>query len=253
MWNAFSWKWTGNTICDKRKSTEHYARNPSPYIRTHNEQRIYFNYMNCKYHLLTVKILCRKVEKRRSVPENRITLPAIILQTVWCKSEQKVIDDPSGTQEIYPTPLLSPERNAFFSREIIPVLSTHFFLSLVFCGVKFTPLKPAFLFSLRFSRHLFVTWFVPPAATAATVPTSCTLLYPSPRSSLIGDERAPVLTMLGCMTTTCVNCERPRHAELFRLTSSTVFSSLLSSDEKKDKQDKGEGSWFIKTARTNKL
>lgn len=187
-----------------------------PRIRTYNEEH---PFQLCELQC-TICWQWKSSQKSRKalrrVAENRITLPAIILQTVWCKSEQKVIDDPSGTQEIYPTPLLSPERNAFFSREIIPVLSTHFFLSLVFCGVKFTPLKPAFLFSLRFSRHLFVTWFVPPAA----VPTSC---YP-PFRSLMGDL-APVLTMLGCMTTTCVNCERPRHAELFRLTP-TVFSSL---------------------------
>lgn len=71
---------------------------------------------------------------------------------------QEVIDDPSGTRErFFPVPLVSPKRVAFFSREIIPVLSTHFLLSLVFCGAKFAPPKPAFLFPLHFHRHLFVT------------------------------------------------------------------------------------------------
>lgn len=63
---------------------------------------------------------------------------------------------------------LSRERNAFFSAGIIPVLSTHFFPGLVFRGVKFTQLKPAFLFSLRIKRHLFVTWFVAFAAVASS-------------------------------------------------------------------------------------
>lgn len=87
--------------------------------------------------------------------------------TSSCKSRQKVIDDPSGTQEIF-SPPLSPKRAAFFSREIIPVLSTHFLPSLVFCGAKFAPPKPAFLFSLHFHQHLFVTWFVRPTVPDVT-------------------------------------------------------------------------------------
>lgn len=75
---------------------------------------------------------------------------------------------PLKHKRFFPVPLLSFKRNAFFSREIIPVLSTHFLQSLVFCGAKFAPLKPAFLFSLHFYQHLFVTWFVRPSVPNVT-------------------------------------------------------------------------------------
>lgn len=62
----------------------------------------------------------------------------------------------------------------FSPSEIIPVLSTHFLhWVLVFCGggkvrTQHWNEKPAFLFSLHFYQHLFVTWFVRPTVPDVT-------------------------------------------------------------------------------------
>lgn len=153
----------------------------------------------------------------------------------WSLWNTREISTPphSRSSSIFPTPLhswsllLPPpwtppllKRDAFFSCEIIPVLSTHFFFSFVHrhtrsvllslsatrrLSVAASPgfsilhcygvpsvLKSAFLFFLHFYGHLFLTWFVPLHSDFQTRTLAPSLSHPL---SLLLYHRVPPVTL----------------------------------------------------------
>lgn len=180
---------------------------------------IHLNYMNCRFSSVDSKNPRRKVEKRRS---RRVSSPeshnsagdylANRLVQIWTKSDRWSL---WNTRDLPHPSLVSWTKRIFLPRNYSR--PKHTFLSefsILRCEVHTAKARISILLT-------FQPAFVRDVICASRRPD----VLLSPRI-LDGDlERAPVLTMLGCMTTTCVNCERPRNAELFRLTSS-VFSSL---------------------------
>lgn len=218
-------------------------------------KRIHFNYMNCKYHLCwqwksseKSRKASRRRRRRRRRHNSASDYLANRLVQIWTKSDRWSL---WNTRDLPHLSLVSWTKRIFLPRNYSR--PKHTFLSefsILRCEVHTAKARISILLTFQ---PAFVRDVICASRRRHRRRRPDVLL--SPRI-LDGDlEWGPVLTMLGCMTTTCVNCEcRPQNTELFRLTSSVYFlrGKINNKRMRMRMRVRGGAFWFIKTARTNK-